>query len=109
NQIRIVHVGSREGLPRSVMSAIDKAVKKTAHFDRGTLALCINYGGQQEIVDAARKLLRQKADPKRLSVREFEQALYEPDLPPVDLVVRTSGEYRTSGFMLWRAAYAEYT
>ncbi len=108
NEIRIVHVGSREGLPKSVLQAIDKAVKRTAHFDRGTFALCINYGGQQEIVDAAKKLLRQNVDPKRLSIRDFEQALYEPELPPVDLVVRTSGEYRTSGFMLWRASYAEY-
>lgn len=108
NEIRIVHVGSRDGLPKAVLKAIDKAVKHTEHFTRGTLALCINYGGQQEIVDAAKKLLRHNVDPKRLSVREFEDALNEPELPPVDLVIRTSGEYRTSGFMLWRAAYAEY-
>lgn len=106
--IRIVHVGAREGLPKAVLKAIDVAVRETADCKRGTLALCINYGGQQEVVDAAKKLLRQNVDPKRLSVRDFEQALYEPDLPPIDLVVRTSGEYRTSGFMLWRAAYAEY-
>lgn len=108
NDIRIVHVGAREGLPKSVLKAIDVAVRETAGGSRGTLALCINYGGQQEIVDAAKKLLRQNVDPKRLSVRDFEQAMYQPDLPPVDLVVRTSGEYRTSGFMLWHAAYAEY-
>lgn len=106
--IKIVHVGSRDGLPKQVLAAIDKAVKQTANGKKGTLALCINYGGQQEIVDAAKYLLRHKFDPKRLNARDFEQALYEPDLPPVDLVVRTSGEYRTSGFMLWRAAYAEY-
>lgn len=108
NEIRIVHVGSREGLPKAVLQAIDKAVKNTEKFDNGTLALCINYGGQQEIVDAAKKLLRNRVDPMRLSVREFEEYLYEPDIPPLDLVIRTSGEYRTSGFMLWRAAYAEY-
>lgn len=108
NDIRILHIGSREGLPKSVLQAIDKAVRRTADNKRGTLGLCINYGGQQEIVDAAKKLLRQNIDPKRLSVRDFEQALYEPEVPPVDLVVRTSGEYRTSNFMLWRAAYAEY-
>ncbi len=108
NEVRLVHMGSREGLPKNVLQAIDKAVKKTERFDRGTIALCINYGGHQEIVDAAKKLLRQNIDPKRLSVREFERALYMPEIPPVDLVVRTSGEYRTSGFMLWRAAYAEY-
>lgn len=108
NQIRIVHVGARDGLPKRVLNAIDKAVSETANFDKGTLALCINYGGQQEIVDATKRLLREKIDPKRLSIRDFEKAIYEPELPPVDLVVRTSGEYRTSGYMLWRAAYAEY-
>lgn len=108
NKIRIVHVGAREGLPKRVLNAIDKAEKETANYDRGVLALCINYGGQQEVVDAAKKLLRQNVDPKRLSVRDFETALYAPDIPPIDLVIRTSGEYRTSGFMLWRAAYAEY-
>lgn len=108
NDIKIVHIGSREGLPRRVLDAIDKAVKETASHSRGTLALCINYGGQQEIVDAAKKLLRQKADPRRLTVKDFEAAIYQPDVPALDLVIRTSGEYRTSGYMLWRAAYAEY-
>lgn len=108
NQIRIVHVGSRDGLPKNVLKALDDAVRRTEHHTRGTLALCINYGGQQEIVDAAKKLLRQNVDPARLSMRDFEACLYAPELPPVDLVIRTSGEYRTSGFMLWRAAYAEY-
>ncbi len=108
NEIRIVHVGARDGLPKEVLRAIDNAAKRTENFTRGTLALCINYGGQQEIVDATKKLLRERMDPMRLSVREFEKYLYVPELPPVDLVVRTSGEYRTSGFHLWRAAYAEY-
>jgi len=108
NEIKVVFVGARDGLPKAVMQALDEAVKQTEKFKKGTLALCINYGGQQEIVDATKKLLRQNVDPRRLSIREFEQALYEPELPSIDLVVRTSGEYRTSGFMLWRAAYAEY-
>lgn len=109
NEIKIIHIGSREGLPKPVMAAIDKATKTTAEYTKGTLGLCINYGGQQEIVDAAKKLLRFNVDPKRLSVREFETALYAPEIPPIDLIIRTSGEYRTSGFMMWRAAYAEYT
>lgn len=109
NEVRMTFVGSREGLPKTVLSALDKAARQTEHFKERTLALCVNYGGQQEIVDAAKKLMRQNTDPHRLSVRDFEQALYAPEVPPLDLVVRTSGEYRTSGFMLWRAAYAEYT
>lgn len=106
--IKLVHVGSRDGLPKSVLSAIDKAVRKSQDCKKGVLALCINYGGQQEIVDAAKHLLANKTDPKHLTVRKFEEALYVPELPPVDVVIRTSGESRTSGFMLWHAAYAEY-
>ncbi len=108
NEIKIVHVGSREGLPKSVLNAIDKAVEKTSKNSRGVFALCINYGGQQEIVDAAKKLLRQNINPRQLTVQDFKKVLYEPELPELDLVIRTSGEYRSSGFMLWRAAYAEY-
>jgi undecaprenyl diphosphate synthase len=108
NDIKLVFVGARDGLPKSVLQTIDSAVEQTKTFKRGTLALCINYGGQQEIVDAARKLIRHKADPNKLSPKEFEKYLYAPEIPPLDLVIRTSGEYRTSGFMLYRAAYAEY-
>ncbi|MDQ3123818.1 MAG: polyprenyl diphosphate synthase [bacterium] len=105
--IKVVHIGARDGLPKSVLSAIDRAVKKTEQCKKGTLGLCINYGGQQEIVDATKRLLRHRVDPNRLSVRDFEKELYIPELPPIDLVIRTSGEMRTSGFMLWRTAYAE--
>ncbi len=108
NEIKIVFVGSRDGLPKPVLEALDNAVKQTQNFDQGTLALCINYGGQQEIVDATKKLLRQKIDPNKLSIAEFQKSLYSPELPPVDLVIRTSGEYRNSGFMLWNTAYSEY-
>jgi undecaprenyl diphosphate synthase len=108
HKVRVVHVGARDGLPKNVLQAIDRAVRHTAKFERGTLGMCINYGGQQEIVDAAKQIIRRGIDPNRISVREFEQYLYAPDIPQLDLVVRTSGEYRTSGFMLWRAAYAEY-
>ncbi|MBA2278969.1 di-trans,poly-cis-decaprenylcistransferase [Candidatus Saccharibacteria bacterium] len=106
--IRVVFVGMREGLPNRVLKAIDSAVTRTAKGTKGVIALCINYGGQQEIVDAAKKLLRQRLDPIKLTAKDIEQALYAPELPPIDLVVRTSGEYRVSGFMLWRIAYAEF-
>ncbi|MDQ3065019.1 MAG: polyprenyl diphosphate synthase [bacterium] len=108
NDIKLVHVGSRDGLPKAVLAALDKAVIKTRDCKKGVFGLCVNYGGQQEIVDAAKRLLRHKVDPNRLSVRDFEKELYVPELPPLDLVIRTSGEMRSSGFMLWNAAYAEY-
>jgi undecaprenyl diphosphate synthase len=73
--------------------------------------MCVNYGGRAEIVDAARALAREAAagrlDPERIDERTLARHLDEPDLPDVDLFLRTSGEQRTSNFLLWQSAYAE--
>lgn len=106
-EVRLVFVGSRVGLPKYVLDSIDKAVNKTKHFKDKKFAVCINYGGQQEIVDAAKKMLKNKIDPDTLTPKKLSEFLYAPELPPLDLVVRTSGEFRMSGYMLYRAAYAE--
>jgi len=105
--IKIVVLGRRDGLRANVLKAIARAEEKTAANTTGTIALCFNYGGQQEIVDATRQLLEQGADPATLTPEVFEQALYQSDVPALDLIIRTSGEQRLSNFMLWRAAYAE--
>lgn len=101
--IKLVHLGSRENLNKTVLDAIDRSVEKTKDNTKGTLALCFNYGGKQEIVDAV-KLLRESGE--ETTEDAIEKHLYG-EVPPVDLIIRTSGEQRTSGFMLWRAAYAE--
>ncbi len=105
--VRVVLVGQRAGLDRKVLAAIEKGEALTNNNQKGTLALCFNYGGQQEIVDAAKALLHKQVSPDGLTAETFARALYAPELPPLDLVIRTSGEQRTSGFMLYRAAYAE--
>ena len=105
--IRVVFLGRRDRLNGRVLKSLETAETKTADNSGGTLALCFNYGGQAEIVDAARKLIEQKVDPKQINEETFAQALYHPEIPPVDLMVRTSGEQRLSGFMLYRASYAE--
>lgn len=103
--IRLVHLGSREDLNDKVLAAIDRAVEKTKGNTRGTLALCFNYGGHQEIVDAFESLA---ADGHKTITKELvSNVLYAPEVPPCDLIVRTSGEHRLSGFMLWRSEYAE--
>jgi undecaprenyl diphosphate synthase len=104
-EVKIVVLGNKEGLSSDVLQALERTEKKTKDNTKGTLALCFNYGGQQEIVDAANKAIQAQKAP--LTPDIIEQYLYSPDLPNVDLVIRTSGEQRTSGFMLWRAAYAE--
>ncbi len=103
--IRVRFLGTRDGLSAKLLQAIQKAEELTKDNIRGTLALCFNYGGQQEIVDAAQRLATENA--QNITVESFASALYAPDIPAMDLVIRTSGEQRLSNFMLWRAAYAE--
>jgi len=103
--IRLVHIGSREQLDKKVLDAIDRSVEKTKANTRGTLALCFNYGGHQEIVDAVQQLIDHGET--MVSKETLSRAMYAPDVPPCDLIIRTSGEQRLSGFMLWRSEYAE--
>jgi undecaprenyl diphosphate synthase len=100
--IRIRFLGSEQRLSPKILKAIKKAEEKTAGNTRGTLGLCLNYGGQTEIVEAV-----QAIGEGEVTMEAITQHLYAPDLPPVDMVIRTSGEQRLSNFMLWRAAYAE--
>ncbi|MBL8159860.1 di-trans,poly-cis-decaprenylcistransferase [Candidatus Saccharibacteria bacterium] len=106
--IRIRVLGIKDGLSDKLVSAINDAETKSAHLAEATLCICFNYGGQREIIDATRRLLAEGVDPESVTEESFAQYLYAPDVPPVDIVVRTSGEHRLSNFMLWRAAYSEF-
>lgn len=108
NNIRLKMVGTRDRLSKSILKAIDDAEAATAGNTRGTLAVCFNYGGQLEIVEACKKIIQSGVSAEELTPELIAQNLYVPDLPPIDLVVRTSGEQRLSNFMLWRAAYSEF-
>lgn len=108
NNIRLKVLGSRDRLSKGVIKAIDEAEAKTANNTRGTLAVCFNYGGQLEIVDAFKKVMQEGIDPETITPETIAQHLYEPEIPPLDVVVRTSGERRMSNFMLWRSAYSEF-
>jgi undecaprenyl diphosphate synthase len=102
--IKLLMLGSREGVDAKVLKTIDQAVAKTKDNTKGSLALCFNYGGQQEIAEAAQAV----ADSGQSITQEsLASQLYQPQIPPVDFIIRTSGEQRLSGFMLWRSAYSE--
>lgn len=105
--VKVIFLGTKDKLDKKVIEAIEKAETKTQNNLKGTLAICFNYSGHQEIVDAAKNLIQQGGSNNSLTIEEFKQQLYHPEIPPLDLIIRTSGEMRLSGFMLWRSAYAE--
>lgn len=105
--IKIIVIGNREKLKPEVLKAIKQTEEKTSNNTNGTLILCFNYGGQQEIIDTTKQIISKKTKPEEVTIELFEQNLYSPEIPPIDLLIRTSGEQRISGFMLWRVAYAE--
>ena len=109
--VRIRWAGRRPRLWRSVISQLEHAESYTRDNDRLTLQFCVNYGGRAELVDAMRAMGREIAagrlNPAKIDERTVGQYLDEPGLPDVDLFIRTSGEQRTSNFLLWQSAYAE--
>ncbi|MDO4612138.1 MAG: polyprenyl diphosphate synthase [Candidatus Saccharibacteria bacterium] len=104
NNARLLILGSKEKVDPKLMSLMEEAEALTAKCTGITACFCFNYGGEQEIADAARKVIDAGEEITPETIRSH---LYRPEVPDVDMVVRTSGEERISGFMLWRAAYAE--
>lgn len=107
HNVRLKVIGSLDGVDKKIIKAIESAEAATALNDGGTLALCFNYGGQLEITDAVKKIVQSGIDADAVTPELIAENLYVPEVPPMDLVVRTSGEKRLSNFMLWRAAYSE--
>ncbi|MBD8029052.1 isoprenyl transferase [Corynebacterium gallinarum] len=109
--VRVRWVGRRPRLWRSVIRELEAAEELTKDNTNMTLAMCVNYGGRAEIIDAAREIARQAAAgqlrPEQINEKTFPDFLDEPDMPDVDLFLRPSGEKRTSNFLLWQSAYAE--
>ena len=105
--IRLRILGSRQGLSAKIIKAIDEAEAKTINNTAGTLAVCFNYGGQLEIADAVKKIVESGIKADLITPELIARNIYAPDIPPIDIVVRTSGEQRLSNFMLWRTAYSE--
>jgi undecaprenyl diphosphate synthase len=112
NGVSLAAKGSLERLPDYVRKELARVIAATARPDpKMTLHLCLSYGGRQEIVDAARRLAERAAAgtlaPAAIDEATFREALYEPQVPDPDLMIRTGGEYRVSNFLLWQIAYAE--
>jgi undecaprenyl diphosphate synthase len=110
--VRVRWAGRRPRLWRSVIAELEEAERRSAGNDLITLQFCVNYGGRAEIADAAAAIAREAAagrlDPSRVTEKTIAKYLDEPDIPDVDLVLRSSGEQRLSNFLIWQAAYAEF-
>ncbi|CAM3701168.1 isoprenyl transferase [Occultella aeris] len=109
--VRVRWAGRRPRLWRSVIKELEEAERLTSGNSTCTLTMCVNYGGRAEITDAVRAIGREVAagrlDPERITERTVARHLDEPDMPDVDLFLRTSGEQRASNFLIWQSAYAE--
>ena len=105
---RLRFLGRRGHLPKDVRAAIGEAEELTRNNDRLHVYIALNYGGRAEIVDAARRMMEDGLEPEEVDETTFASYLYAPEVPEVDLVIRTSGELRISNFLLWQIAYAEF-
>ncbi len=103
--VRIRFIGRRDWrVPKRLLKQMDRSVDLTKHNARMTLTIAFNYGGRAELVDAVKSLVDEGA---KLSESAIASRLYDPEMPEVDLWIRTSGEHRISNFLIWQAAYAE--
>ncbi len=111
-RVRVHILGRRTGLPKDILETIEHAETSTAANDHFHLQVAFNYGGQADIIDAARRFAQEvkcgEAEPDDLTEARFQSFLSTANGPPPDLIIRTSGEKRLSNFLLWEAAYAEF-
>ena len=106
--VRIQFIGRRDWrVPKRLLRRIDESAELTAENRTLTLTIAFNYGGKAEIVDAVRRLVEEGVPAAKIDEKAIAKRLYDPSMPDPDVVVRTSGEYRLSNFLLWEAAYSE--
>jgi undecaprenyl diphosphate synthase len=106
--VRILFAGRRDWrVPKRLIKQMDESMARTAHCTTMTLVIAFNYGGRAEIVDAVKKIVAEGIPADKISEKTIAQHLYLPEMPDPDLMVRTSGEYRISNYLMWELAYSE--
>lgn len=108
DKVRLIHIGRKDRIPKSLLDKIQNAEDQTKTFTKNTLALALDYGGQDEILRGVKQLLKEKPNTNHIDEAVISSYLDTKDLPEPDLIIRTSGEQRLSGFLLWGSAYAEF-
>lgn len=107
NEIKIKFIGESDNIPEDILKLFREMEQKSKDFDLLTLNIAFNYGSQSEIVTAVNKFIKSSNDKEEITSQDIEKNLYTYNQPPVDLLIRTSGEQRISNFLLWQIAYAE--
>jgi len=106
--VRLRHLGQLDRLPENLQLAINRAIELTKNNTGMNLNFALNYGGRAEILDAVCRIIAEGIPSENIDEKLFSSYLYTADLPEVDLVIRTGGEFRISNFLMWQAAYSEY-
>jgi len=108
NGVRLLHIGNLDALDPKIREQVEQAIEMTKDNRRMTVALAFSYGGRDEIVQAARRIVAEGIPAERIDEELFASHLYTADIGDPDLVIRTGGEMRLSNFLLWQSAYAEF-
>lgn len=106
--VQLRHIGRLEGISDNLQAKVRHAIQVTKDNDRIVLNVAFNYGGRAEIVDAVQRMIRDGIPAEAVTEETMDRYLYTAGCPDPDLIIRTSGEFRTSNFLLWQGAYAEY-
>jgi undecaprenyl diphosphate synthase len=105
---RLVHIGHLDGLSDVLQKKVRQAIEMTKDNQRITIVLAFNYGGRDEIITGIKHMLKDGVDPESVDAELVSQYMFTKDLPDPDLVIRTSGEHRTSNFLTWQTVYSEW-
>lgn len=108
DKVRLIHIGRKDRINKTLLEKIQNAEEQTKTFRKNTLVLALDYGGQDEILRAVQKLIKDKPESENIDEALLSSYLDTKDIPNPDLIIRTSGEKRLSGFLLWGSAYAEF-
>jgi len=107
HDVRLKIIGDRSGFPKHIQKAIVETEEKTAENKSGQLNLCVNYGGRAEIIEAVKQIVKEGTDLKDINETTFASKIWMSDIPDPEMIIRTSGEKRLSGFLAWSGVYSE--
>ena len=106
--VKLLVTGTEENIPNKLLKKIRDTEEYLSDCNQITFNIAFNYGGRKEIVDGINKILKENRENKEINEEEFKKYMYRPEIPDPELVIRTSGEFRVSNFLLWEIAYSEF-